>query len=111
MTIDPKLREAIKKMLALPNVHVGPPKGEPMPEDAMFVVSAVEDFDPETNILWGVAANKSYPRDLFCGSCKRQVVMSDGLYERYLEVNKPEQVICAVCLMSNLKVASDNGEI
>jgi len=71
-------------------------------EDTIVVVSAVEDFDPKSNDVWRVEKNKSYSRDVVCGKCKRQVVMSDGLFEMFEKKNRQQNVLCGKCFHPSL---------
>lgn len=74
----------------------------PADEQNIVVVTAVEDFDPKSNDLWDIPANKSYPRDMVCAECKRQVVMSDGMYRMFEEAKVKPAVACGACLFKKI---------
>ncbi len=85
------LLESIKRLMDLPGAKVLPS----IPDDAFLVVTPVEEFDPQTNDLWRLKANKSYPREgIVCIDCQRPVVMSQVAYDAYLKNPDPERVIC-----------------
>jgi len=76
-------------------------------QKAVIVVMAVEDFDVKDNEAWKLRVNKSYPRDVHCSSCLRQVVMSGGTFEKYKANERKNQVICNRCIS---KVMGDLNE-
>lgn len=91
----PKFMKFLKGFIEQNNVKVV----KDIPDDAKIVVTRVKDFDPESNSVWLIDANKSYSREgLGCGKCGDPVVMSNGAYERYLKNPKPENIICNKCL-------------
>lgn len=83
--------------------NVGVANKFPKDEDNVAVVAAVEDFDISGNDMWDKPENKSYPRDLHCTSCSRQVVMSEGMFKMFEEANPKPKVICTVCLLKSFK--------
>jgi hypothetical protein len=98
-----ELAEKLKKLFDSGRFKAVDVKKDGFPEDAIVVVTRVADFDPASNDEWDLYANKSKPRDLHCGGCGEQVVMSNGMYEAYLAKDgKPEMVRCNVCIFSSL---------
>lgn len=69
------------------------------PDATTIVCTAVEEFDPVTNEVWNVPANRSYARDIVCDECKRQVVMSDGMFKMYSEAKSKPLVGCGSCVL------------
>lgn len=71
-------------------------------ENAIIMCSAVEDVDyREVNRFWELEGNKSYPRELNCYKCKRQVMLSNILFEMYNKAEKLKpKLLCGKC-MSN----------
>lgn len=67
-----------------------------------MVVSRAKDFSEKENDVWELDDNKSFPRDFFCFECKKQVVMSNGLFRVYGKKPRPEKIICTKCLVSVL---------
>lgn len=68
-------------------------------EQSIIVCSRVEDFDPKSNELWTLRANKSFPRDAECGDCKKPVVMSDAMFAGYVAGQRQSKIKCAKCLL------------
>jgi ribosomal protein S27AE len=107
MNMDPetqKLRENLRRMirefLKLPNVRVM----KEMPEEHdIIIATAVADFDPKSNDLWVISANKSYARDEICMDCGRQVVMSDGMYAGYVAAQRQAKIKCGKCFIRQIK--------
>ncbi len=75
----------------------------PADGESIILCTAVEDFEEKSNLMWQIDANKSYPRDAVCRKCLRQVVMSNGMYEKYLEGGKVAAVECGGCIFGKLK--------
>ncbi len=66
--------------------------------DMIMVVTRVTDFDPESNEVWEIQGNRSYPRErVVCDKCKNPVVMSDFAFSQYQKNQNPEKVICGQC--------------
>jgi len=66
--------------------------------DVKIVVTRVSDFDPQSNEVWHIQANKSYERQgVVCCQCKNPVVMSDFAFKEYSKTQNPEQIICGQC--------------
>lgn len=72
--------------------------------DSDFIItSRVEDFDMSSNEVWELEANKSFPRDVFCHFCKKQMVMSNGAFAEYEKLEKKPGVLCIHCLKDGIK--------
>lgn len=100
---DPEMARRIMDFLKLAGAKAIP-AGSEFPEGSVIVVTRVQDFDPASNDMWDLEANKSYPREgLVCHTCKEPVVMSDSLYEMYERKPMPEAVGCGKCVLENLK--------
>lgn len=95
-----RLLEGLAKLLP----HAQPIRE--LPKDAAVVVMRVEDFNPSDNDVWEIQANKSYPRDVNCGTCSKQVVMSGGAFDMYEKSNREREVICGKCLLERLEKES-----
>lgn len=74
-----------------------------LPDDTYIVCSLAEGFDLKSNEVWIVEANKSYPRDINCGTCKKQIVMSGGTLKMFDEAGRKHEVICGKCLLDKLE--------
>lgn len=98
-------KDEFKKKLGefLSSGTIGVANKFPEKEENFAVVSSVEDFDPASNDMWDNEANKSYPRELHCSKCQRQVVMSDGMFKMYQEAEVKPTMICSTCLLDQLK--------
>jgi ribosomal protein S27AE len=75
--------------------------------DAIITCVALEDDDyREINKYWDIEDNKSFPRDLFCSECNRQVMLSNWMFREY-EANKlaghTNKIICGKCLNEKIK--------
>lgn len=68
----------------------------------IIVCTAVEDFEPESNEMWDLPQNKSYPRDLTCAGCKRQIVMSDAMFDMHQKAKKKPKVMCGKCVLKKI---------
>lgn len=70
-------------------------------DDMIIVTTLVEDFDPDSNAVWHLDANKSYPREgIVCHECKRPIVMSNFAFNYYQKNPNPKQVMCGTCVFS-----------
>jgi DNA-directed RNA polymerase subunit RPC12/RpoP len=75
------------------------PLQDKFPEDCVITCMAIEDDDyKKINEWWALEANKSYPREVFCSECKRQVMMSNSVFKMYQEAEKKPKVVCGKCL-------------
>lgn len=71
-----------------------------LPEGTIIIVSRVEDFDPESNSIWKIEANRSYPREgLECSKCHYPVVMSNWGFSEYQKHPNPEHICCNQCIL------------
>lgn len=74
------------------------------PEDAVITCMAIEDDDYEKiNEWWALEANKSYPREVFCDECKRQVMMSNSMWSAYQKSEKKPKVVCGKCILKVIR--------
>ena len=74
-------------------------------ENAVIVCTALEDADyKEINKEWKLEGNKSYPRDVNCSECNRQVMMSNELFRMFEEQGKKSKVICGKCVFLKNKL-------
>jgi len=72
--------------------------GEPESAD-VILCSRAADFDPASNVLWELEANRSAVRpDVRCLACKSVVAMSNHAYERYCAMDDKPRICCTVCL-------------
>lgn len=75
--------------------------------DDMNVIACqrVESFDMDSNDIWESEENKSYPRDLNCGTCNKQVVMSNAMFRMYetRPATARVEILCADCFMTKMK--------
>lgn len=94
-------RDSLKNFIDRTNIQ----STDKIKEDSIVVCAAVEDFDPRTNELWSVDANWSYPRERHCGDCKRQVVMSDGMYRMFMDSGATAPIKCGRCLLDMMNRA------
>jgi len=86
------LHENLRDLFEKKKVQV---TSEPPGEGMYIVVTLVKDYDPQYNEVWVLPANKSYPReDVVCAECKEAVVMSDGMYQKYLQGGRKATVLC-----------------
>jgi len=84
-----KLHESLRNFFESGKIKVA----SEIPDDGVIVVTRVEDFDMSSNDVWSLSANKSYPRDIYCG-CGKQVVMSDGMLAMWERNGRKAKVIC-----------------
>lgn len=95
----PKILRNIRRFIEKHNIKAV----TEIPADAIVVVTLVKDFDPESNSVWEIQANKSYPREgIVCRSCQQPVVMSDGVFDMYSKNPVPNQVCCNECVLKSL---------
>lgn len=86
-------RDAAKMMDGL-DIQIGEPDAA-----AVILCSRAVDFDPETNVLWELEANKSAVRpDVHCSTCDSVVALSNHVYARYLVMDKKPRICCTACL-------------
>ena len=65
---------------------------------SVLLCTAIQDGDfKEINRFWDLEANKSYPRDLYCHKCKRQVMISNNLFKAYQEAKIKPKLLCSKC--------------
>ncbi len=68
--------------------------------DDVCCVSLAEGYNiEEDHKFWALEANKSEVRDLNCGGCHKQVVMSNGMFERYNNSEVKPKVMCMPCAL------------
>lgn len=63
-------------------------------EDCYIVVTATEEWDRQHNAVWELWENKSFTRNARCHECSRFVVMSNGMWEKYIDGGKKAKLIC-----------------
>jgi hypothetical protein len=69
-------------------------------QDVMVVCTRAADFDPDSNVLWELEANRSAVRDdVHCLTCKSPLAMSNEAYARYLSLDKKPKVCCVQCMV------------
>lgn len=84
-----EFRKSLRKLIEENDFRVGK-----LTPDALIIATPVEEFDMKSNDLWEIPANKSFPRDVFCRGCNRQMVMSDGIFKDYEENGRKNPVMC-----------------
>jgi len=91
----PAFRRDVAKAFDDHNVGVGD-----MTEPGIVVVCVRgQDFDPQTNVLWELEANRSAVRpDVLCQDCKSPLAMSHHAYGQYTALDKKPKVMCVQCM-------------
>ena len=102
MNIEEK-REQLHKFLKKMPFPTASMKEIAEEKEAMMCCARVGDYTPEDNDIWKFEVNKSFPRDVYCYACNSQCVMSNGLYEAFKANPNNPKVICARCVLSELK--------
>jgi hypothetical protein len=99
----PEFRRDVEKMMETLDVQVGE-IDDPRAEAVVILVTLAVDFDPASNVLWELDANKSAVRpDVHCSFCKGVVAMSNHAYGRYAAMVKKPRVCCTRCVGSLVK--------
>ena len=71
---------------------------EKITDDMVLTVARAEGYDFEADRrIWSLFVNQSIVRDIDCSFCGHQVVMSHGLYARYVENGRKNKVMCTHC--------------
>jgi hypothetical protein len=92
----PQFRRDVAKMIG----ELGVKSAEVSP-DMVILVTRASDFEPESNVLWELEANKSSVRsDVVCSTCKNTVAMSNDAYGKYSAFDRKPRICCTVCLPS-----------
>lgn len=83
----------------LSDLNVGVAK---ISSDVTVVCTRASDFDPVSNILFELEANRSAVRpDVHCFKCASVMVMSNDAYARYAALDKKPRVTCLQCLVES----------
>lgn len=68
--------------------------------NATLLCTRAEGFDEARNQrIWLMEENRSAPRDVRCAECGEFVVMSNGLYKRFVAAGRLNVVLCDVCVI------------
>ena len=68
----------------------------------LIVTMAVEDYTKkDRDVEFAITNEVSLPRDLYCGTCNRQVIMSNVVFRMYRERPKSvkNELICGSCFL------------
>ena len=81
-------------------------------KDSVLLCTAVQDENyEEINRFWDLEENKSYPRDLYCHKCNRQVMVSNHLFKAYQEAKVKPKLLCGKCAgLSKVDKPVDSGD-
>ena len=89
-----KFREALRPLVAKMEVGV-------MTSNVVLVCMRAADFDPDSNALWELEANKSAVRqDVRCSGCGSALAVSNAAYATYTAMDKRPKASCMQCVIS-----------
>ena len=92
-----KFREALRPLVA--KMEVGA-----MTSDVVLLCTRASDFDPDSNSLWELEANKSAVRqDVRCSGCGSALAVSNGAYANYTAMDKRPRASCMQCVLDVAK--------
>jgi len=90
----PQFRRDVAAEIAKLGVEVGA-----IGPDTVVLCTRAEDFDPSSNVLWELEANKSQVRkDVVCSFCRHIVALSNEAYARYRMLDRKPRVCCERCI-------------
>ena len=76
-------------------------------ENAVMICMLQEHWKPNMNDYWELDGNKTVIREgLVCYECQQPIVMSNGLYEAYMNNKNNPKAVCIGC--SLLLVQKEN---
>lgn len=91
----PQFRRDVADMVRTLGVQVGE-----VGPDTMVVCSRAADFDPSSNVLWELEANRSAVRpDVHCFKCESPMAMSNDAYGKYVKADQKPKVCCVQCMV------------
>ena len=91
----PEFRRNVADMVSKLDISVGE-----ITQNVMVVCTRAADFDPASNVLWELEANRSAVRnDVLCMACKSPLAMSNDAYGRYTSLDKKPNVCCVLCIV------------
>lgn len=92
----PQFRRDLARDLQKLGVEIGE-----VGSDTMVICSRAEDFDPASNVLWELEANRSAVRPgVKCFKCGSVMAMSNHAYNGYARLDKKPRVCCVQCALT-----------